>query len=203
MQESAPKKARRADHRIIEATDGWRLLDMRFYKFFVGLVSALALSGMTAQAQEQSSNLVAEKTDWSVFEDTDPKECWGVAVPDETVNTRDGRVVAVTRGEILLMVLYRPAANANAQVTFNGGYPFASGSKVNINIGGSEFGLFTDGEWAWPENETEDAKIVAAMKRGADAVVTGVSTRGTRTKDTFSLRGFTAALEEAQKRCAS
>ncbi|WP_187430718.1 hypothetical protein ROLI_000350 [Roseobacter fucihabitans] len=175
---------------------------MRMNGIFIGLVAALALSGAAVQAQGQSSNLVAEKTDWSVFEDTNPKECWGVAVPDKTVNTRDGRVVAVTRGDILLMVLFRPAANAKAQVTFNGGYPFASGSKVNLNISGSDFALFTDGEWAWPENEAEDAKIVAAMKKGANAVVSGVSTRGTKTEDTFSLLGFTAALEEAEKRCA-
>jgi hypothetical protein len=33
-------------------------------------------------------------------------------------------------------------------------------------------------------------------------VVTGVSSRGTTTKDTFSLLGFTAALDEAERRCA-
>ncbi|MGC3938085.1 invasion associated locus B family protein [Roseobacter sp. EG26] len=175
---------------------------MRINKGFVGFVSALALIGMAAQAQDQSTNLVAEKTDWSVYEDTNPKECWSVSVPTKTVNTRDGRVVAATRGQILLMVFYRPGSGANAQVTFTGGYPFASGSKVNLDISGSNYALFTDGEWAWPENTAEDSKIVDAMKRGADATVTGLSSRGTTTKDTFSLRGFTAALEEAQKRCA-
>ncbi|WP_298968711.1 invasion associated locus B family protein [uncultured Roseobacter sp.] len=176
---------------------------MRIYKGFIGLVSAFALTGMAAQAQGQSSNLVAEKTDWGVYEDNDPKECWSVSVPTETVNTREGRVVAATRGQILLMVFFRPGSGANAQVTFTGGYPFASGSKVNVEIGGTSYVLFTDGEWAWPEDSAEDEKIVAAMKRGADAVVTGLSSRGTTTKDTFSLRGFTAALEEAQTRCAS
>ncbi|MDW3180457.1 invasion associated locus B family protein [Roseobacter sp.] len=176
---------------------------MRILKGFIGLVSVLALTGMAAQAQDESSNLVAEKTDWGVYEDENPRECWGVSVPKETVNTRDGRVVAATRGQILLMVFFRPGSGANAQVTFTGGYPFASGSKVTIDIGGTSHSLFTDGEWAWPEDTSEDAKIVAAMKRGADAVVTGLSSRGTTTKDTFSLRGFTAALDEAQKRCAS
>lgn len=175
---------------------------MRILKVFGGIVSALMLTTLTTHAQEQSSNLVAEKTDWSVFEDTDPKECWGVAIPDKSVITENGRVVAASRGDILLMVLYRPGANVNAQVTFNGGYTFASGSKVNISIAESSFDLFTDGEWAWPENTAEDAKIVAAMKKGAVATVTGKSSRGKNTKDTFSLRGFTAALEEAQKRCA-
>jgi len=43
--------------------------------------------------------------------------------------------------------------------------------------------------------------MVTAMKRGASAIITGVSGRGTVTKDTFSLLGFTAAVEDAEKRC--
>jgi hypothetical protein len=39
------------------------------------------------------------------------------------------------------------------------------------------------------------------MRRGAEAKVTGLSTRGTTTIDTFSLIGFTAAVTEAEERC--
>jgi hypothetical protein len=175
---------------------------MQNFKSFVGLITALAVSGYGASAQEQSNNRVAAKTDWSVFVEDNPKECWGVSVPTETVNTRDGRVVAANRGQILLMVFYRPGSDAAGQVAFTGGYPFKSGSQVTVNISGNEFSLFTDGEWAWPASPAEDSKIVASMKRGADAVVTGVSSRGTTTKDTFSLLGFTAAVEDAEKRCS-
>ena len=35
------------------------------------------------------------------------------------------------------------------------------------------------------------------------AVLTGVSGRGTTTQDTFSLLGFTASVEEAERRCSS
>ena len=124
-------------------------------------------------------------------------------MPKEVVNTRDGNVVAATRGQILLMVFYRPSAGATGQVAFTGGYPFASGSSVTLNIGGTDFELFTEGEWAWPTSPEEDTKIVTAMKQGASAVVTGLSSRGTTTKDTFSLLGFTAAVEDAEARCAS
>ncbi|PKP62545.1 MAG: hypothetical protein CVT86_07515, partial [Alphaproteobacteria bacterium HGW-Alphaproteobacteria-8] len=51
------------------------------------------------------------------------------------------------------------------------------------------------------ENSAADDQIVAAMKRGTDAVLTGVSNRGTTTIDTYSLLGFTAALDEAQRLC--
>jgi hypothetical protein len=61
--------------------------------------------------------------------------------------------------------------------------------------------LFTEGEWAWPASAADDAQVLAAMKRGADAVLTARSGRGTVTKDTFSLLGYTAAVEEAEKRC--
>jgi len=72
---------------------------------------------------------------------------------------------------------------------------------VNVNISGNSFELFTEGEWAWPATVEDDRKIITAMKRGANAIVTGVSGRGTQTKDTFSLLGFTAAVEDAAKRC--
>jgi hypothetical protein len=159
------------------------------------------MAATTAFAQEQSTNRVAAKTDWSVFVESDPQECWGVSAPKETVNTRDGRVVAVRRGDILLFVFYRPGANVQGQVTFTGGYPFAPGSTVNLNIGGTEFELFTEGEWAWPASPEDDNRIIAAMKRGTDAVLTARSARGTQTQDTFSLLGFTAAVEDAEGRC--
>ena len=167
-----------------------------------GLVAAGAMAlATTATAQEESTNQVAAKTAWSVFEDQDPRECWAVSAPTETVNTKDGRVVAVRRGDILLMTFYRPDQNVAGQVTFTGGYPFAGGSTVTLDVGGTNFELFTEGEWAWPASTADDAKIITAMKRGSNAVLTAQSSRGTTTKDTFSLLGFTAAVDEAEKRC--
>lgn len=169
-----------------------------------GLMAAvITLAGAsTAVAQASSSNEVATKTDWSVFEDSNPKECWAVAAPKETVNTREGRIVSVKRSDILLMAFYRPGSGVQGQLAFTGGYNFASGVPVTINVDGTEFKLFTQGEWAWTETPADDSKIITAMKRGRSAVLTGLSQRSrTTTKDTFSLSGFTAAVEEAQKRC--
>ena len=164
------------------------------------IVAAVACAGF-ASAQE-SENRVAANTDWSVFVETDPNECWAVSAPKQTVNSRDGQPVSVRRGDIRLIVFFRPNENVAGQVMFAGGYPFASGSTVSIEIDGSTFQMFTENETAWPATPEDDAKFVAAMKRGADAVVTGRSGRGTQTQDTFSLLGFTAAVEEAASRCA-
>ena len=174
---------------------------MQMFKM-IGCAAGFATMLATgASAQAQSTNRVAAETDWSVFVEDNPTECWGVSTPKETVNSKNGRVVAVNRGQTLLMVFYRPSAGAKGQVAFTGGYPFASGSTVNMNISGNSFELFTEGEWAWPATTADDAKIIAAMKRGASAILSGRSGRGTQTKDTFSLLGFTAAVGDAGKRC--
>ncbi|WP_170328042.1 invasion associated locus B family protein [Ruegeria arenilitoris] len=172
----------------------------------VRVIAGLCVAGMatTATAQQASStNRVAAKTDWSVFVEEDPTECWSVATPDETVNTRGGRVVSVRRSDILLFVVFRPSENVAGQVSFTGGYPFAAGSSVNVRIEDQEFEFITDGEWAWPATQGQEPKVIEAMKKGTEAVVTARSERGTQTKDTFSLLGFTAALEDAQKRCTN
>ena len=163
--------------------------------------SVFLIASQGAFAQEESTNRVASETDWSVFVEDDPTECWSVSSPKNTVNTRDGNVVSVRRGDILLFVAYRPGSGVTGEVSFTGGYPFADGSTVSLNISGNTFELFTDGEWAWPASAADDARITTAMKRGAEAVLTARSSRGTQTQDTFSLLGFTAAMDEAGRRC--
>ncbi|MGR3621116.1 invasion associated locus B family protein [Pseudophaeobacter sp.] len=173
----------------------------KFARTVAGLCLAALATSATAQ-QTTTDNRVGANVDWSVFQGESPKECWGVSAPKESVNTRDGRVVAVRRSEIQLFVFFRPDSGGKGQVTFTGGYPFAPGSTVNMSIGESEFELFSEGEWAWPATAADDAKIITSMKRGAGAVLTARSARGTQTKDTFSLLGFTAAIEDAEKRCS-
>ncbi len=164
-------------------------------------VSLALLLANAATAQERSDNRVSANTDWSVFVESNPTECWAVSAPKETVNTRDGNTVDVRRGDIRLIVFYRPSEGVNGQVMFTGGYPFASESTVGVQIGNTTFQMFTQGETAWPASPDEDAKFVVAMKRGSNAVLTARSGRGTQTQDTFSLLGFTAAVEEAARRC--
>jgi len=172
-----------------------------FHRRALGAVAfSLTITGAagTGFAQE-STNRVATLTDWNVFVEENPKECWGVSKPKESVNSRDGAPVSVRRGDILLFVTFRPGKPG--EISFTGGYPFAGGSTVKVDVGGKAFDLFTDGEWAWPGSAADDAALLAALKAGSDAVITGVSGKGTNTRDTFSLRGFTAAMEDAATRC--
>ncbi|MBT5213023.1 MAG: hypothetical protein HOL60_00485, partial [Pelagibacteraceae bacterium] len=51
---------------------------------------------------------------------------------------------------------------------------------------------------AWTDN---DDKVIYAMKKGLDLILNGESTRGTITNDTYTLKGFTAAIKELNKNC--
>ncbi len=173
-----------------------------------GRVLACAMTALAGTAvgsitmAQESTNRVATKTDWSVFTEGSPKECWGVSSPKEIVNSRDGQPVTdARRGDILLFVTFRPGTGANGEISFTGGYPFAAGSTVNVAIDGASFEMLTDGEWAWPSSTADDGAMLAAMKRGSTAVLTARSGRGTQTRDTFSLAGFTAAMTDAEARC--
>ncbi len=169
---------------------------------FKGMAAALlALVLVGPAAAQDSANRVNTETDWSVFVEDNPTQCWVVSAPKSIRNTRDGREVAARRGDIRLFVSYWPGSDKKGEVSATGGYPYANGSTVTIAIGSDTFELFTDGELAWAASPTDDERIIAAMKRGAQAVVTGESGRGTRTEDTFSLLGFTAAVTDAEQRC--
>lgn len=163
----------------------------------VGATTTAAL----AQSAQESTNRIAVKSDWSVFAEDKPKECWGVSSPKSSVNTRGGKPATVSRGDVLLFVTFRPGGNPSGEISFTGGYPFAPKSTATLEVNGDKYELFSDGEWAWPRTPADDSGLLEALKKGSQATITAHSARGTQTVDTFSLAGFTAALDEAQKRC--
>lgn len=160
---------------------------------------ALAAMGSLALAQTR----IDAKKDWAIFEAGSgaQKVCWIVSQPTGTKATKGGKEVSVNRGDIFLMVSVRPGDKVKNEVSFLAGYPFKGGSKVKISVGSKNFELFTDGENAWTTSGDSDNRLTAAFRAGADAQVEGLSSRGTTTRDTFSLSGFTAALKAAQDRC--
>ncbi|MEO0913318.1 MAG: invasion associated locus B family protein [Pseudomonadota bacterium] len=166
---------------------------------------AMVAMAMAGAAFAQGNERVAAYKDWSVFNPSDPKECYIVAQPVATSAERGGQPRSVNRGEIRLFVTIRPDAGVDKEVSYTGGYPFRDGSTVDVAIGSENYvmnvGSGDSNEWAWPATPERDASLITAMRRGTNAVITAVSSRGTTTRDTFSLLGFTAALQEAERLC--
>lgn len=158
----------------------------------------------TPSVVQASADRVAAHNDWAVFMAGNPTECYIVSQPTGSTARRGGQPVEVNRGDIRMFVRFNPAEGVKNEVSFRSGYPLKQGEPVRVTIGSSSFS-FTPvegdaNEWAWPQPQ-DDAPIVAAMRRGSTATVTGVSARDTTTVDTFSLAGFTAAVNEADSRC--
>lgn len=136
--------------------------------------------------------------DWEAFTVTenDGKQCYALAQPDNSLPQN------VRRDPIFFMVTNRPSDSVANEPSIKMGYPLKPEQDVSIEIGSSNFRMFTKGDGAWMSTTDEEKDLVGAMRRGSSMVVKGVSTRGTETTDTYSLSGVTAALERAAEACA-
>jgi len=134
---------------------------------------------------------------WSAFDETEGgrKVCYIGSTPTKQ------RGKYKKRGEAYILVTHRPAEKTRGVVSIKAGYAYKKGSDVQVNVGSQRFMLFTDKDHAWARDAGGDKKLVAAMQAGSQMIVTGSSGRGTKTVDTYSLSGFTAALNAINKAC--
>ncbi len=157
------------------------------------LVSFLCVS---VQAQQEPEK-INEYGDWSayVFAEGGNKVCYMVSQP----KSHQGDYTK--RGDIFALVTHRPADNSKNVFSYIAGYTYQQDSEVTVNIGNQNFALFTQGESAWTPDQATDNKLAAAIKRGNSIVVKGVSSRGTKTTDTFGLKGSSAAYKAISDAC--
>ncbi len=104
------------------------------------------------------------------------------------------------RGETSVTIAHWPRRRRFNEITVVAGYRLKKKYEVVILIGRKGFRLFTQGGRAWAY-AGDDARLVRAMKAGASMKVTGISGKGTRTIDTYPLKGFTKALATISKAC--
>lgn len=157
-------------------------------------VLSLAASGASAQYNPQ---LIGEYRDWAAWVNgaEGSKVCFIASKPKSTAPK------GVNRGEIYFYVTHRPSRGIKSEVAVRIGYPFSKDNEGIIKIGSREFALRFDGDRGWPTPASEDNRVVTAMKAGSKMTVRGVSSRGTKTSDSYSLLGFTAAFNAMSKAC--
>lgn len=160
------------------------------------LLSGLMIS--TAAYAAEQPKMIGEYSDWSAwtYNDHGNTICYIISTPkkDEGKYTK--------RGDIYAIVTHRPAEKSFDEVAFVAGYTFKPKADFTVKIGNQTFNhTFTEGDKGWMVSSDEDARIVAAMKRGDRMIVDGLSSRGTATKDTYSLKGFTTAYQAISAKC--
>ena len=105
------------------------------------------------------------------------------------------------RGDIFAMVTHLPGQDKWDEFSIVAGYNFKAGSNPDVQIGDLKLQLFTSGSRAWSFSVRDDLKVINAMKTSIKMEVTGTSSRGTITKDTYSLLGFSKAYQKINESC--
>lgn len=149
------------------------------------------------QAFAGQPRLLATHGDWEVyvfFEDGH-KVCYMASQP----KFKEGNYTK--RGEPFALITHRPAENTSDVFSYITGYGYKAGSEANVSIDGDDFALFTQDETAWAPDPETDRKLAKAIRDGSKMVVTGTSSRGTLTTDTFSLSGSSKAYERISSEC--
>ena len=126
----------------------------------------------------------------------DEKHCYISSEPEKS----EGKYTR--RGNVYAMVAHRSDKKSPGVVTIEAGYRFKPGSLVKITVDKTEvFKLFTSGQQAWASNDSDDRKLILAMKSGIKMIIEGVSSRGTETLDVFSLSGFSRSYKKIYSEC--
>jgi Invasion associated locus B (IalB) protein len=125
------------------------------------------------------------------------KVCFALAKPSASETNPPNR----PRNPVYMFISTRPAEKVSNEVSLVIGYPFKAGTEATAQIGGSSFALYTQQDGAWIKNAAEEAKMVDAMRGGDNAVIKGVSAKGTQSTDTFSLKGVSQALDRVGQEC--
>jgi invasion protein IalB len=70
-------------------------------------------------------------------------------------------------------------------------------------IGEEEFDLIPRGNDLWVKNPAEEGKVIEEMRKGVALVIKAGAKHGKPTTDTYSLSGFSQAVDKALKDCPS
>ena len=104
------------------------------------------------------------------------------------------------RGDNYLLV-YKIVGSDENIVQVEAGYKYKLNQDIVVEIDNTIFNFYStkdSPDTAWTDN---DKKVIFAMKKGLDLLLSGESSRGTVTKDTYTLKGFTAAINKLNKNC--
>jgi len=166
----------------------------------------------TAQAAPKSQNaaataavggvqpsLLGQYGDWGAYTASPggKKICFALAKPAKGSTEPPNR----PRDPAYMFISTRPAEKVTNEVSVILGYGLKPSSDALVEIGSSKYAMYTQNDGAWIKNAAEENRLIEALRKGADVVVKGESSRGTRTTDTYALKGLAQALDRVGQEC--
>lgn len=162
----------------------------------LGSFLALALSTSSAFAQS-APKLSGTHGDWSVYTRGSGSEriCYVLSEAQTESPT------TVNHGDIYFMVSNWKNGAATEQPSFLAGYNLKTTRAPKAQVGSTALTMFAADNEAFITENSDERRLVAKMRAGSTMTVSAVSSRGTQTRYTFSLKGVTAALRQAKSAC--
>jgi invasion protein IalB len=127
----------------------------------------------------------------------DDKLCYMVTAPVQSL----GEIP--NRGEVGLIVTHQMGGKVRDQVSVALGFaPHKTKyTKAKVDKNSNVLLRLVDGDRVWIREANVDRQLVGRMKNGDHLVVTGMSSDGIASQDTFSLDGFTKAYAAISLAC--
>lgn len=163
--------------------------------------------------------LVASFGDWGVYQSQASKGrvCYTLAQP------KDRQPSDLKRDPAYAFISDRPGEGVRNEVSFIMGFDVAnppddssdeSGDKekakkrkqpvikgATATVGDQSFDLLAKATNLWVKNAAKEGELVDIMRKGAKLEVRAMSKKGNMTTDTYSLAGFSQAIERVLKDC--
>jgi len=161
------------------------------------------LSPASAQSKKSAptdqATLLGQFGDWGAYKASPGGKlvCFALSKPTKAVTDPPGR----NRDQPYAFVTTRPAEKVKNEVSVIVGYPQKSGVDATASIGSANYVMYTQNDGAWVKNAAEESQMVDEMRKGSELVVKSVSGHGTKTTDTYSLKGISEALAKVAAEC--
>ncbi len=143
--------------------------------------------------------LLGQFGDWGAYTATPggKKVCFALSKPTSAVTDPAGR----NRDPSYAFISTRPAEKVKNEVSVIVGYPQKANHDATATVDSKSYVMYTQNDGAWVKNAAEEAQMVNAMRKGSDLVIKSESSRGTKTTDTYSLKGISDALDKVAAEC--
>ena len=130
------------------------------------------------------------------YSDGKGKVCFAQTIPTERSPKN------FKRDESRLFVTFRKEEKIKDEISVTSGHVYKQSSVV-ANSGKNKF-LFSQsqGKFAWIPDGEEEFNLIKVMKRASKLSISASDLGGSKTKDLYSMMGFTKAYNTAKKSCA-
>jgi len=175
------------------------------FRISVVLLALCAFISTASAQQKKTANptdqavLLGQFGEWGAYRAMPggKKICFALAKPTSSASEPAGR----NRDPSYAFVSTRPTEKVRNEVSVIVGYPQKPGHDAIAAMGSATYGMYTQNDGAWVKNAAEEAQMVETMRKGSDLVVKSESARGTKTTDTYSLKGIAQALDKVAEEC--